>query len=391
MKALYFLIALCFSLGPLAPGSQGQTPSAEKPRPNSGASLESPRDYEVLQRHGGKALIHVSGKAGEIAERWKYRLTGRATGGELPGDWKDFPKTPADGAFSFDVEGEAGGWYALEVRGLVGAEAVAEARVAHVGVGEVFVVAGQSNSANHGSERQKPASGMVSAFHDGTWRLANDPQPGASGESGSFVPAFGDAVNARWHVPIGIVATGVGATSVRQWLPKGDRMTNRPTINAYVRQVQAGTWESTGELFGGLMKQVEALGPRGFRAVLWHQGESDAGQARSGYPAEVQITGEQYRQFLTRLIKASRARLGWEVPWFVAQATYHSEKDAADEMFRAAQRAVCEGGFAHAGPDTDALREEFRDGVHFNPRGLQEHGKRWAEKVNGWLDTLPAK
>ena len=33
----------------------------------------------------------------------------------------------------------------------------------HVGVGEVFVIAGQSNSGNHGSEKQKITTGMVAA------------------------------------------------------------------------------------------------------------------------------------------------------------------------------------------------------------------------------------
>jgi hypothetical protein len=135
------------------------------------------------------------------------------------------------------------------------------------------------------------------------------------------------------------------------------------------------------------MKRVEALGPRGCRAVLWHQGESDAGQARAGYPADRQITGAQYRAFLEALVTASHRRAGWDVPWFVAQATYHSEADAADEEFRAAQKSLWEGGLARQGPDTDALRKEFRAGVHFNGRGLQAHGRLWAEKVAAGLEA----
>jgi hypothetical protein len=189
-------------------------------------------------------------------------------------------------------------------------------------------------------------------------------------------------------VPIGVASTGSGATSVRQWLPKGERMKNLPTIASHVRAVGPGEWECTGALFDGLMKRINALGPRGCRAVLWHQGESDAGQARAGYPADRQITGKQYRAFMETLIGASRQRVGWEMPWFVAQATYHSEKDPADEEFRAAQKSLWDNGFALEGPDTDALRTEYRDGVHFNGKGLRAHGKHWAQKVSLYLDTV---
>ena len=82
------------------------------------------------------------------------------------------------------------------------------------------------------------------------------------------------------------------------------------------------------------MKRVEALGPHGCRAILWHQGESDAGQARAGFPAERQISGKQYGEFMEKLIHASQKRAGWDIPWFVAQATYHSETDPADQEFR---------------------------------------------------------
>src|SRR5208337_2936165 len=130
---------------------------------------------------------------------------------------------------------------------------------------------------------------MVASFGGSKWVLANDPQPGGSGNGGSFMPAFGDALYKKYGVPIGIASVGVGATSVRQWLPKGERMNQRPTIDAYVKAVGPSQWESTGQLFNGLMQRIECLGPHGCRAVLWHQGESDAGQARSGYPASVQI------------------------------------------------------------------------------------------------------
>jgi Carbohydrate esterase, sialic acid-specific acetylesterase len=229
---------------------------------------------------------------------------------------------------------------------------------------------------------------MVSTFDGQQWRPAADPQPGTAdgSQGGSFAPSLGDALFEHYRVPIAVASTGAGATSVRQWLPKGGRMQQLPTIDAYVTPVAPGEWASDGQLFDGLARRLEALGPRGCRAVLWHQGESDAGQARAGYPADRQISGRQYAEFLRQVIEASRARAGWELPWLVAQTTYHSEQDPADEEFRAAQRSVVEAGIAVAGPDTDQLRAEFRDGVHFNARGLREHGQGWAKSIVTWLD-----
>src|SRR5262249_31043377 len=140
-------------------------------------------------------------------------------------------------------------------------------------------IAGQSNSANHGAEKQWTTTGLVACFDGKRWRPADDPQPGASGEGGSFIPPFGDAIARRFHVPVGVVACGVGATSVREWLPQGARFPNPPTLTAHVQQLPGGEWESKGAIFASFSARMKQLGPHGFRAVLWHQGESDAHQA----------------------------------------------------------------------------------------------------------------
>jgi len=343
-------------------------------------ALSGPQDYQVFQRQTRTSgAVSVEGRA-EEGSTVEVRVTGQ--------EWKALAVDPKTGEFHASVATPAGGWYRLEARLLAGGQAAAEAAVAHVGVGEVFIVAGQSNSCNYGSEQQKPASGKVASFDGGKWAIADDPQGGGGGHGGSFMPAFGDALVERFDVPVAVAACGIGSTSVRQWLPKGSVMSNQPTTGKLVKQVEPGKWEATGEPFDALLKRVAALGPHGFRAILWHQGESDAGQARAGYPADRQISGKQYQQFMEQLVHASREQAKWEIPWFIAQATYHSETDPADEEFRAAQKALWDNGTALQGPDTDALGAEYRAGVHFNPKGLQAHGQVWAKKVGDWLDQV---
>jgi hypothetical protein len=116
----------------------------------------------------------------------------------------------------------AGGWYRVEVRIVKQGKPVDSTAVEHVGVGEVFVIAGQSNSTNYGEELQRTRTRMVGAFSGAGWRLADGPQPGVQDNSrmGSFLPAFGDALYERLQVPIGVAAVGAGSTSVckpRPW------------------------------------------------------------------------------------------------------------------------------------------------------------------------------
>jgi Carbohydrate esterase, sialic acid-specific acetylesterase len=282
----------------------------------------------------------------------------------------------------------AAGWHRLEVRAVVEAVVVGEATLERVGVGEVFVVAGQSNSANHGEERLAPATDrVVSLDPEGVWRVAADPQPGASGDGGSFVPALGDALVAEFGVPIGFVACGIGATSVREWLPEGIPFPAPPTLTGRVRPVAGGGFESDGAAFAMLVRRMKQLEPTGFRAVLWHQGESDANQQDRSRT----LPGPLYEAMLGRIIRDTRAEIGREVPWFVARATYHVPGDESSTDIRAAQAAVSRNGLALPGPDTDALKGLLRDsggrGVHFSGAGQRRHAEAWFAAISPWLEA----
>jgi predicted esterase len=345
----------------------------------------SPRDYQVVQRSGrNQGSLLINGEYAGIAE--KLVLEARLIIEGKPRRWRRVQADSSAGVFHARWEVPGGGWYRLEVRGVSGRQVMAESVVEHVGVGEVFVVAGQSNAANHGAEKQKTRTGLVAAFDGKTWRLANDPEPGASGGGGSFMPPFGDALVDRFHVPVGIAACGVGATSVREWLPKGSNFPNPPTLTNQVQQLRDGTWTSKGMIFASFTERMRELGPGGFRAVLWHQGESDANQAD---PTRT-LSGRLYREYLEKLIRASRHEIGWDAPWFVAQASYHAPGDEGSPDIRAAQTLIWMDGFALPGPDTDALKGGLRDsggqGVHFSGPGLREHGARWVEQVSPWLE-----
>lgn len=354
--------------------------------------IHRPVKFEVFQRNlTGYAEVLLQGalpipeppagrapKGRENTQResaqWEVRIVN--SDGSAVVDWMLIPTVPLDRYLNVKLKVPQGGWYVAEIRN--GLDPKEQVRSEMFGVGDVYLVAGQSNSANYGSVRTQSASGKVSAFDGRQWQLAHDPQPGAAGEQGSFVPALGDLLFEREQVPIGFASVGVGGTSVREWLPRGARFEKQPTTGANCWKHPDGGYESSGMLFNRLSERLMYFGPAGVKAVLWHQGESDAGQARAGYPEDRQIRGADYRSYMELLIERSREVAQWQVPWLVAQTTYHSEEDPSDAEFRNAQRGLTELESVFAGADTDSLRAEYRDGVHFNQRGLAAHAKLWA-------------
>ena len=323
-------------------------------------TITSPLEHQVFQRQTRTAgWITVSGRTMLDVDRVEVRFRGEPLDGDVPGGWHTVEFDPASGTFEEPLTFPAGGWFSMDVRLTRNGQTLYERTIKKFGVGEVFVGAGQSNSTNSGQFRTKQTSGMVSSFSGEHWQIADDPQPGVADKSqgGSYYPAFGDALSAHYRVPIGIAATGFGGTSVNAWQPRKED-----------------------GLFAWMMTRIMQLGPHGFRAVLWHQGESDVG-----------MSAEEYYDKLKRVIVTSREQAGWDVPWFVAQVSYHNPEKPLFETTRTAQARLWADGVALEGPDTDTLTGDHRDhdgqGIHFSPKGLKAHGLLWAQKLRPFIDT----
>jgi Carbohydrate esterase, sialic acid-specific acetylesterase len=364
--------------------------TASRVEPNTPTlTLSSPLEYQVFQRSTrlhGAIIVRATAPA---ATRVEARVEGTSLAGPLPGKWHRLAFDQQDHQFSGQLPVIAGGFYRVEIKATNTVGRPALLAIQHVGVGEVFVIAGQSNSTNYGEVPQTTQTGMVTSFSGTAWVLANDPQPGVQDNShkGSFAPSFGDALYRRYHVPIGIASAGHGSTSVRQWLPVDTPIQVMPTMTRYVRTNSAGILVSDGTLFEGMMQRIHQLGVHGFRALLWHQGESDSHQ-----PPEHNIDAATYRDMMVTIIRASRKQAGWDFPWFVAQATYHTPEDPGCSPIRDAQRSLWQPDLALEGPDTDTLTAPYRqnggEGTHFNDAGLKAHGLLWADKVSQYLDTM---
>jgi hypothetical protein len=251
----------------------GQTPST----PPLAVELETLSDRQVLQRDGrGLADAIVDGSCADGPAKLVARVLrgGQRVGGctlemkDLPG-----PRQRLHGALLLP----AGGWYTLEIAADEGGPALFT--LAHLGVGEVFVVAGQSNSTNFGQERLPSLDDRVSAFDGTKWSLAQDPMPGVQDGSGggSPWPRFGQLMVQALDLPVAIASVGYGGTSIKHWQ-------KAHILGRDQRQVV---------LYDGLKAAPRDARARA-RAVLWHQGESDAAGS---------MTQAEYVQLFTQLQK----------------------------------------------------------------------------------------
>lgn len=188
--------------------------------------------------------------------------------------------------------------------------------------------------------------------------LATDPIPIAGGTGGSVWPRLGDMLATADNIPIGFIAVGVGSTQIGDWIPG--------TAN-----------------YNNLLKPaLRSFPASGFRAILWHQGESDA---------IANTSAATYAGRLNSLIAQSRTDAGWAVPWYVAEASFHPYTTLSqEEPVTAGQRQVIHGDpLVFFGPTTDEFHLEDANGgklvdtVHFNNAGLLDHAQQWRDILRG--------
>jgi len=378
---LYFVLVASFavSLSNLATADDQQI------------EISSPTPWQVVQRIGfdpkeaakfelgnaafGYARVKVHGTLpNEMPDnsRLQYRvvLTAKAQGQGKILDWTQVPSTALDlqkKSFHFSVIVGAGGWYRLELA--VTADDIdyrAVGSVEPIGVGEVFVIAGQSYATNTNEERLQitDPQGRVSALNvaNSTWATAHDPQPTPDGsDGGSIWPAVGNLLLQQLQVPIGFANVAVGGTSSQQWMPDG---TLHPRL-----------------------KQAGAILGR-FRAVLWQQGESDV---------IAKTPGEKYIENLQAIRQSAVRSWGFEPVWLAAKSTHHptvyNDREGEDRIRKATEQLWSLQGFGR-GPDTDTLTGENRGDInsrrHFSAIGQRRAAAMWHEILAERLQVVPA-
>jgi hypothetical protein len=365
------LSAICL-LFLTAPATNGDEPLPNS-APKSSSKITAPLPFQVIQRDGYDPLhahVHAIGgpKRGHAevpvtadfpglpdGATAEYRIVPLKDAFGQGTDWAKIDAPIHAGKLAAKVHVPAGGWYRLELRTTSATGQSTTATMEPFGVGEVFLIAGQSYAAGANEEHQKVADpqGRVVLYDwaKNEWRVAHDPFPNM-GDGGTIWPPFGNSLLPLAQVPIGLINVAVGATASSQWLPGGD-------------------------YYARLSKAAKTAGR--FRAVLWQQGESDV---------IAKTSTAVYVANLTAMHAALDKDAGFSPPWLLAKSTLHPtvyNRPAEEQAIRdAIDQLLRQPGFL-PGPDTDILGAENRGprGTrrHFTALGQQRAGLMWFASV----------
>lgn len=190
--------------------------------------------------------------------------------------------------------------------------------ILHLGVGNLFIIAGQSNSAGFGRDYcTDPPHLCVHLYRNRSrWDLASHPL-NESTEASSLpneemgIPgvspylSFGKKYYELTGYPVGLIQTALGGSSILRWSPEG------------------------GDLYENMMEKIRETKGR-YAGILWYQGCEDTRPERAG----------AYFALFQAFVEAVRARLGYEIPFFTMQLNrfVNGTFDEAWGMLREAQR-----------------------------------------------------
>ncbi len=349
-------------------------------------SITHPVDRMIFQRNNSnQANINIAGTYYSSIDRVEARVV-VLQGGTTTG-WTVIQNNPSNGYYSGTLTA-TGGWYQLEVKAYKNNVLVDTKTLAHVGVGEVFAIAGQSNAQGGAGNINTPCTDdrVNSINYSDNLTSYNRLPIGFSKMSGDsakigpfhFVPwawgKLGDLLAARLNVPILFYGAGHGGTTSENWsksaqgLPYNGESWKRQDLGAPYRAL-----ENCVAYYGSLT---------GLRAVLWHQGESDPDTYFGVYYNNIKDVINKTRE------NTEFSSLAWLVARVSVNPNWHDSP-------RSGQNTLISGfnNFPEypavpnvfAGPDTDMIAgPAYRtDGIHFDTgAGQVEFANAWDASMN---------
>lgn len=339
--------------------------------------------FQVLQRDAANtASARLEGTA--------QGLDGKTIAIEVAGTGVQINAAVAKGAWSAELRGiPAGGPYMVSLK----AGASAPVVIPNVLVGDLWILAGQSNMEGVGNLADTPLpSNLVNSFDmTDTWGMATDPLhrlPDAVNRvhwrkdpSGNPAKLEGDALKQwmanrkkgagaglpfalemvrRTGVPIGLIPCAHGGTSMDQWSP-------------------ALKDKGGDSLYGGMVRRFLAAGGK-VKGLLWYQGESDA----SAQAAPL------FEEKFTKFIAAVRTDFNQpDLPFYYVQIGRHvSAADARPWNLVQQVQLDVEAKVPHTGMVT-CVDCNLDDGIHV---GTDDHRLLGARLANlACHDLFPEK
>ena len=367
---------------------------------NAQLVITNPVSNQVMQRNAsGTASIPLTAYTHYPYTRIDAELIpveGNTNAGqELQFDPKQLTQGFLHAAFSART-----GWYRLKLTGTTANGITDSAVVDRVGVGEVFLVAGNSNAMGLPGLGARDASSNVISFNALNKTLNNEnitvapdgPMPAPqfeplksgsnifpNGETSWYWGELGDLLFQRWKTPVLFFNTAWAAANAENYR---DAASGKDAYNLYV-----GKFWPNKQPYSNIVNAMRYLTSlTGVRAVLWSHGENDA---------QLGFSETQYFDGIRTLIQNSRRDSGYNIPWYIARnSASNQQKDPYLPVLNAQNRLIAQPRFnAFQGPYLDTIQIPRPTSAHFEnvPGGIQGLTLAAAAWNRSLADTAIAK
>ena len=382
-------------------------------------SISHPLNNAVYQRNSSsQANLTISGTYNQpVATSIQARLINPDNGLPIGGfDWTILVSNPALGFFQGQLSNVPAGWYKLEVRCVKSGTVLESAVVNRVGIGDVFMVAGQSNAQGYIFNQYIGATNSKVVTHNnGRYcnpeempfpvmsQLLGTTRPSMNGRDAWCYGRLGDDIVNTTGFPVAIFNAGASGASVFNWKQTSD---GTSTIHAL-----------TGSTFCSLPEENDFYANPGFvsgnsstyanqnpyyffkkglnyynsmfgaRSILWHQGESDT---------QLGTSTTDYQNYLNDVINKSRTHYSANLPWVIARVSYFLSGSTSANVINAQNNLINLSGTDQifAGPETDGINNTTMptsrgsDDIHFSGTlGLSALADGWSNYLNSTFFT----
>lgn len=350
----------------------------------AGASLSAqvnilfPSERAVFQRDNlNNGFVTISGNAQNDIERIEARLVPFQPGQGTETPWQIVDSELLAGAFSGRITGQAG-WYKLEVRAMIGSNVKATTFLNKVGIGEVFVIAGQSNA--QGFLRFNPKGSQDDRVNGYAYykeffieenptlqyfgHIYREFNVGPHGQSAWAWGELGDYIARERNVPVMFFNAAFEGSRIENWVKSIKGETTYLIGDTYTSLFTGGAPYSILRII--LQNHISMYG---MRCIIWMQGESD-------YATD----GETYYQGLKFLVNQVSKDMGSEPTWMITR-TSRNLNTTFPQIIAAQNRVISEFNNVLGGPETDNIQPGRGDGVHLSGGGISE----LAANIYGYL------
>lgn len=326
-------------------------------------TIEFPTANTIYQREGSSGFgdIQIVGRYHEDIRQLQVRFD--------KGGWETVEVSSADGRFSGLITAPVGQGD-LSVR--IKEDSSVAAVVKMVGVGDIYVVAGQSNAAGWADTLYEVLSDLPYTpvvFRRNVsdrWEVLRDPAS-ASGK-GSPWPLVMSYLTRQHDMPVGVITTAIGGAWLHHWL--------KSSGGHYAEMI-----ETVKKATNGSMK---------VQAILWFQGEADCNPDKSY--AGVSLNGDynQYIRALEQLVHDMHSDIKLQTVYVgqIGNVPHHvgsqilSNRENNYHIRKALQDSWELPGISPGPVTYDIALETDRNHIHFNvAEEMIPFAKRWAAAI----------